>query len=189
MIDAPALRVVLLRCFGLAVGVALAVVAVGLLAYGIERPLAWLTNGLASLATWVSSDLSPGAAMLIGFGLVVLAILSALVMLPRRSAGLHRVQQSKDGTTWVDISSVARTLERSLRNDVDSKIGVRAQKDHLSIVAPARSEAPFSVADAASDIAQRELATMGLSGVAYVVTIGSESRSRPSESRRQPRVQ
>jgi hypothetical protein len=42
--------------------------------------------------------------MLIGVGLVVLAILSALVMLPRRSAGLHRVQQSKDGTTWVDLS-------------------------------------------------------------------------------------
>lgn len=182
MFDAPVLRVVLLRCFGLAVGITLAAVAVGLVAYGIDQPLTWLTNGLTSIASWLTSDWAPGASMLLGGGLVALAILSALVMLPRRPAGLHRVDRTTNGTTWVDIPSVARTLERSLQDRVDSKIGVRAHRDRLKIVSPAPPEDPFAVADAVSDTARRELAALGLSDVEYVITMNPESR-------RQPRVQ
>jgi hypothetical protein len=184
VIDEPVLRVLILRLFGLVVGVALALVAIGLVAYGIDHPLGWLRNGLTSFATWVSTDPSLGVAVLVGVGLVVLAILAALVMVPSRPPGLHRLEQTKTGTTWVDLSSVAGILERSLRDDVDSKIGVRAQKSRLRIVTPARPEAPFAVADRVGDTAQRELGIMGLSNVEYVVTVGPEAPTK-----KQPRVQ
>jgi hypothetical protein len=176
VIDAPVLRVVLLRLFGLLVGAALALVAIALVAFGVSHPLGWLKNGLTSFATWVTTGLSPGLAMLVGVGLLVLAVLAALVMVPRRPAGLHRVDKTNTGTTWVDLSSVARTLEQSLRSDVDRKIGVRAHRDRLRIMTPADPQAPFAVADAVSQTTQRELETMGLSEVEYVVTLGSETQ-------------
>ena len=176
MIDAPVLRVVLLRLFGLLVGAALALVAVALVAYGIDYPLGWLSNGLTSFATWVTTDLSSGLAVLVGVGLLVLALLAALVMVPRRPTSLHRVEQTKTGTTWVDLSSVARTLEQSLRGDIDRTIGVRAHRDRLRIMTPADPQAPFAVADAVSQATRRELETMGLSEVEYEVTLGSETQ-------------
>ena len=183
MIDAPVLRVVLLRCFGLATGLALALVAIGLVAYGVDRPPVWLTNGLASFARWVSLGTVPGVAVLAGAGLVGLVVVTGLVMLPHRPAGLHRLERSQAGTTWVDISSVARTLERSLRDEVDGTIGVRARKDRLEIVSPARPEAPFAIADLVGEAADRELGALGLSNVEYGLALGSERQ------RQQPRVQ
>jgi hypothetical protein len=184
VIDAPVVRVLVPRVLGLGVAVALGLVAVALVAYGVGRPVTWLTTGLVSFADWVSTAPSPGVAVLAGVGLVLLALLAALVMVRRRRSGLLRLEKTRAGTTWIDVRSVAQVLEGVLRRDVERGVRVGARGDRLSIVTPASREAPLALADAATEAGQSELAVLGLSQIRYQVAVGPEAPPR-----KQARVQ
>jgi hypothetical protein len=174
--------VVVLRLLGLAVAVALALIALALLGFGFGSSVVWLNDGLRSFANWVTGELSPGLGVLVGVFLVLLALLAALVMLGRRPASLIQTEHTSGGSTWVDLRSVARSLEGRLRTDVDRSIQVRARRRGLRILAPGGPDAPFALADVVTQRSQDELATLGLAQVRCEVAVVQASQTR-KESR------
>jgi hypothetical protein len=179
MIGSPLLRAVVLRLFGVLVFALVAFVAVSLLIYGVSGPQDWLVNAMQSFSAWVSAPLSEGVAMLVGIGIVLLAILLALLMVPRRPRNLRTLRKLGTGTTWVDLTSVAAALELALRARVDSTIRVDARRGRLRVVAPFAPQRPFEVVDRAGADARRQLETLGLAEtVSYEITTGRETKRR-----------
>jgi hypothetical protein len=172
-------RALVLRFFGLLVFAGVGLVAIRLVAFGVGSPPGWLSSGLSSFSAWVSTSSAGGVDILVGAGLVVLAALAALIMVPRRSQDLPTVQQGPDGSTWVDTDSVAEMLQCTLRSEVGPTIDVRARRGHLQIVTPFAPSAPFEIADRASAAVRQELEALGLADtVPFEIVAGSETKRR-----------
>lgn len=179
MIRSPLLRALVLRFFGVLVFVGVGLVALGLVAYGVGYPPGWLSSGFGSFSAWVSTPSAGGVDILVGVGLVILAALAALIMVPRGSHDLPKVQQGPNGSTWVDTDSVAEALQRTLRDEVGPTIDVRARRGRLRIVTPFAPSAPFEIADRVGAALRRELEALGLADtVTFEIVVSSETKWR-----------
>ena len=179
MIRSSLPRALVLRFFGVLVFAGFGLVAIRLVAYGVGSPPGWLSSGFSSFSAWVFTPSAGGVDILVGAGLVVLAVLAALIMVPRRSHDLLEVQQGPNGTTWVDTDSVAEVLQRTLRSEVGPTIDVRARRGRLQIVTPFAPSAPFEIADRANAAVRRELEVLGLADtVPFEIVAGSETKRR-----------
>jgi hypothetical protein len=179
MFNWPRLRGLFLGLFGLLVFVAVALAAAGLVMYGVVGPQDWFVNAADSFATWVSAPLSSGTAVLAGIGILVLAALLAVVMVPRRPRTLPVLRDEQSGTTLLDLVSVAQAIEFRLRLEVDPTIGVEARSGHLRVVTPFAPGRPFALVDQAGISVRQQLESLGLADrVQYEVTTGRETRRR-----------
>jgi hypothetical protein len=175
----PRLRALSLRLLGLLVVVVAALAATGVVLYGVAGHQDWFVNAAESLAVWVSAPLSGGIAMLVGVGLVVLAALIAVVMVPRRRRTLPILRSGRDGTTSLDLASVAKAAEHWLRQEVDPTIGVEVKGDRLLVVTPFAPSQPFELVDRAGVSLKSQLEGLGLADtVKYEITTARENRRR-----------
>jgi|GEM_PF-6048975 len=179
MVRSSLLRVLVLRFFGVLVFAGAGLVAIRLVAYGVGSPPGWLSSGFGSFSAWVSPPSAGGVDILVGAGLVLLAVLAALTMVPRRSQDPPKVQQSPNGSTWVETDSVAEVLQRTLRSEVGPTIDVRARHGRLQIVTPFAASTPFEIPDRAGTAVRRELEVLGLADtVQFEIVAGSETKRR-----------
>ena len=179
MFNWPRLRALSSRLLGLLVVLVVALAATGLVTYGVAGPQDWFVNAAESLAEWVSAPLSGGAAVLVGVGLVVLAALLAVVMVPRRPRTLPILRSGPDGTTSLNLASVAKAAEHRLRHEVDPTIGVEVKGDRLLVVTPFAPNQPFELVDRAGVSVKSQLEGLGLTDtVKYEITTAREHRRR-----------
>src|SRR5665647_2371993 len=82
MVRSSLLRVLVLRFFGVLVFAGAGLVAIRLVAYGVGSPPGWLSSGFSSFSVWVSTPSAGGVDILVGAGLLLLAALAALTMVP-----------------------------------------------------------------------------------------------------------
>lgn len=179
MSNRPRARALILRLFGLPVLAVAALAAAGLVLYGVIGPQTWFVNAAESFATWVSAPLSSGTAVLVGVGLLVLAAVLALVMWPRRPKMLPVVRDGRSGTTFLDLVSLAETIEFRLRQEIDRTIRVEAKGGRLRVVTPFAPRRPFELVDQVGARVGEQLGSLGLAGgVEYEVTTGRETKRR-----------
>jgi hypothetical protein len=175
----PRLRGLFLRLFGLLIFAVAALAAAGLIMYGVVGPQDWFVNAAESFAVWVSAPLSSGTAVLVGVGLLVLAALLAVVMVPRRPRTLPVLRAGESGTTSLDLVSVAEAVEYRLRQEVDPTIGVEVKGSRLRVVTPFAPRRPFELVDQAGVSVKQQLAGLGLADtIEYEITTGRETKRR-----------
>ena len=177
--SSPALRALVLRLFGLLVFALAALGAVSLVADAVAGPQSLFSDGAIAFSKWVSSSVSDWAAVLVGVGLVVLALIFVVIMIPYRPSGLPVMRTGADGKTMLDLSSVAQAVETSLRAGVDNKITVGVTRGRLRIVTPFVPSRPLDLVDSASTSVKQQLQKLGLENlVRYDVTAGRETKRR-----------
>ncbi len=170
-------RTILLRILGLLTAAALALAAVGLITFGLERSMAWLSDALQSFENWARTPPREGAAVLTGTGLVVLAAIIAVVVAGRRIRGVKTLEKSPAGSTDIDMGSVAQAVELSLRS-IDPNTHATARRSRLRVVAPVGAADRFEAADRASRLVGETLEQMGLSDTPFTVAVARSAEKR-----------
>lgn len=165
------IRTLVLRILGLLVAAALGVAATSLVAFGLERRVTALSGWIESFVDWIAKPPLPGAAVLAGTGLLILAVAIIWLVAARRIRGVRTLEKTASGSTDIDMGSVAATLERKLRN-LDPKVQVTAMRSRLRITAPSKTGDRYQVADEATRRVQEELERMGLTGTPFAVRVG-----------------
>jgi len=173
------IRTIVLRILGLMVAATLGLAATSLVAFGLERRVPWLSDGIRSFVDWVRTPPLEGAAVLAGAGLVVLAIAIAMVVAARRIRGVRNLEKATAGSTDIDMGSVADALELSLR-PIDPKVQVTSRRSRLRIAAPPRPGDRFEAADEAGRRVREALEQMGLAETSFVVSVRSPRETRVS---------
>jgi len=173
------LRAIVLRLFGLLVFALAALGAVSLVASAVAGTQSRLSDGALSFSTWVSAPLLDWAAVLVGVGLVVLAALFAVTMIPHRPSTLSVMRSGLGGKTLLDLPSVAQAIETGLRASVGTKITVGVRRGRLRVVTPFAQSRPFDVIDQTGTSVKQQLERLGLEGIVhYEVTTGRETKRR-----------
>jgi hypothetical protein len=179
MLAAPWLRALVLRLFGLLAFILAALAAISLLVYGIVGSPSWVTSAASAFADWVSAPLTDWVAVLVGIGLVILAAVFALLMVPRRPSMLWVIHKGQGGRTLLDVPSVAQALQAELQVEINPNIVVKVKRGRLRVVTPFAASRPFELVDEAGKNVRQHLQKLGLeSFVPYEVTTGRETRRR-----------
>lgn len=173
------LRLLTLRVLGLAVGVLLTATAVQFLAYsfGVENRLLDGTFGFMERSA--SAVISEGGLMLAGVVLLGIAGIIAFVVLTPERSRLISLTDGASTRAFLGPSSLARSVQRSLRADVDSEVAVRAKGKRLVATVPYRGVAQSR--EVSHEVASRmsaELEARGMTKLGYRVEIGRPSRRR-----------
>jgi len=107
------------------------------------------------------------------------AAVLAVIMVPYRSSGLPVLQTGPEGKTMLDLSSIAREIQTSLRASVDTDITVRVKKGTLKVLTTSDPSRPYDLVDRAGTAVKERLQRLGLeSSVPYTVTAGREPERR-----------
>ena len=171
------IRTIVLRILGLLVTATLGLAATSLVAFGLDRRVPWLSDGLQSLVDWVRTPPLEGAAVLAGTGLILVAVGVVIVVAARRIRGVRNLEKTAAGSTDIDMGSVADVLERSLRR-IDPKIQVTSRRSRLRVAAPPGTGDRFEVADEASRRVRDALEQMGLSDTPFTLSVGKAPEQR-----------
>jgi len=171
------IRTMVLRVLGLLVVATLGLAATSLVAFGLERRVPWLSDGIRSFADWVHTPPLKGAAVLAGTGLVVVAIAVVIVVAARRIQGVRNLDKTAAGSTVIDMESVGNALELSLRR-IDPKMQVASRRSRLHVAAPPGTGDRFEVADEASGRVREALEQMGLSDTPFTVSVRQVAETR-----------
>jgi hypothetical protein len=164
------IRTIVLRVLGLLVAATLGLAATSLIAFGLERRVPWLSDGIRSFADWAHTPPLKGGAVLAGTGLVVVAIAIVIVVGARRIRGVRDLEKTAAGSTDIDMGSVADALELSLRR-IDPKVQVTSRRSRLRVGAPPGTGDRFEVADEVSRRVREALEQMGLSDTPFTVSV------------------
>ncbi|MGZ8785016.1 MAG: hypothetical protein ACXW1Y_05580 [Acidimicrobiia bacterium] len=171
-------RTLLLRVLGFLTTLAVGIAAVELIAYGVDRPIGWLDGAMSDFSSWASRTPEEGAAVLAGLGLVVLAMLCIPVVIRWTGRRLLLIEATPAGATQLDLDSLARTLETTVTNAVDSHIEVRHRRGRIVIVTPSSPNDTYKIADETSEAVDTRLGSLGLTEVAYTIATGKRQAGR-----------
>lgn len=179
--SSPLLRALVLRLFGLLVFALVGLGAASLMASAIAGSESPLIDGAVSFSGWVSGSLPEWVAILVGVGLVILAGVLFVIMLPWGPSTRTRfvMRTGSGGKTMLDLSSVAQAVQTDLNNSVDNKITVGVRRGRLRVVTPFAPDRPFDLVDQAGTSVKQKLKGLGLEEIVrYEVTTGSETKRR-----------
>jgi hypothetical protein len=171
-------RTLLLRFFGFVTTLAVAIAAVALTTFGIDRSIRWLNTALSEVASWAIRAPEEGAAILAGLALVIVAILCVPVAIQWTGRRMLQLETTSAGATKIDLDSIARTLRKTVTSEVDSQIEVRHRRGRIVVTTPTSPDDTYKIADETSQVIDQRLESLGLTEVAYSVATGSKQARR-----------
>ena len=171
-------RTVVLRLYGLLVAAVLAAVATQLLAYSFEQD--WtLGRWMGDVASWVRGRPVTGALMLAGSGIVALSLAATWLIVRTPRTRVVTIGKDQAGRATIDRSSLAGSLQRSLRERVHPQVLVETDGRLVAVRAPVRSAVhPLEFVDELAAAMPGELERRGVSGVRFRVTTGRSTKRR-----------
>ena len=171
-------RTVALRLYGLVVAAALGAAATQLFLYSMEQDTAFETL-LTDVAGWARERPVAGALMLAGIGVGLVALGSAWTILRSKRTTTMRIRKDEGGRSTVDLSSLASSLQRTLRQTVHPQVVVGTARRGVEVRAPIRSAVrPLEFVEELGSAMPEEFENRGLTGVRYRVTTGRQTKRR-----------
>lgn len=171
-------RTLLLRFFGFITTLVVAVAALALITFGIDRSIGWLTSALSEVASWAVRTPEEGAAILAGLALVIVAALCVPVAIQWKGRRLLRLDSADVGATSIDLESVGLVLRKTVTSEIDSQIEVRHRRGRIVVTTPTSPDDTYKIADETSKAIDQRLESLGLTEVAYSVATGKKQVRR-----------
>ena len=117
--------------------------------------------------------------MLLGAALISVAAITAVVVVRPERTKLIRLGKEPFGKAYLEPQSLARSVQRSLRESVHPQIAVTAKGSRLTATAPYRSSTdPLELVDEVAAQMPVELESRGLPSLKYRVGVGRPTKRR-----------